>query len=221
MNLIIGILGRPKTIDKDIFSFSKSITDVITSYGHIPLGIIPPITDINTSMTKREINKLHHILDLCDGVILQGGTDFYQYDLEAIKYLYEKNIPVLGICLGMQTIGVFFEAQLVDTSNHNHTGINHVHEVILEDGSKMKKMLGKSKIMVNSRHNQVIINPSNVNISGYYKNIIEAIESRDKSFFIGVQWHPEDMIKYDEEARKLFEELFSSCKVYNCQKNKL
>jgi gamma-glutamyl-gamma-aminobutyrate hydrolase PuuD len=221
MSLIIGVLGRPKTIDRDITSFSKAITDVIIGYGHIPLGIIAPTSDVNKSMTNEEINKLHQVIDLCDGIILQGGTDYYDYDIETIKYAYEKNIPLLGICLGMQSIGVAFGGELSTIDNHNEIGKNYVHSVRIDKTSKLYSIFGKEEIMVNSRHKEMIIDPTNIKIVGASDGVIEAIEKNGVLFLIGVQWHPEDMIKYDEDARKLFDKFFECSKIHHLQNDNL
>jgi gamma-glutamyl-gamma-aminobutyrate hydrolase PuuD len=213
MSLIIGILGRPKTIDRDITTFSKAVTDVIISYGHIPLGIIAPVLDIRKNMEDQEINKLHKIIDLCDGIILQGGNDYYQYDLESIKYIYEKNIPLLGICLGMQSIGVFFGGRLSAVNNHNEVGKNYVHSVRIDKYSKLYSILGSEEVMVNSRHKETLINPTNIKVVGVSDGVIEAIEKNGVLFLIGVQWHPEDMIKYDEQSKKLFNRFFECSKI--------
>lgn len=214
MNLIIGVLGRPKTMERDITSFSKAVTDVIIKYGHIPLGIIAPVSDVNNIMPMEDIIKLHNIIDLCDGIILQGGSDYYQYDLETIKYIYEKNIPLLGICLGMQSIGVAFGASLAPIADHNHPGDNYVHPVKIEKQSSLYRIVHTDTIMVNSRHNEMIINPSDAKVIGTCDGTIEAIEKEGTLFILGVQWHPEDMVSYDENSRKIFEALFSSCELH-------
>ncbi|MDD2203236.1 MAG: gamma-glutamyl-gamma-aminobutyrate hydrolase family protein [Bacilli bacterium] len=219
MNLIIGILGRPKMLDKKIASFSSSLTDVIIDKGNIPLGIIAPVKNENESMNIMDIKKLKKSIDLCDGIILQGGSDYYQYDLEAIKHIYKKKIPILGICLGMQSMAVSFGSDLIAISNHNHSGIDYVHEVLLEEQSMLFKIIGQKKIMVNSRHNEMAISPKDLKIVGLCNNVIEAVEKEDHPFFIGVQWHPEDMAQYDERSRKLFTAFFSSCNAYK-EKNK-
>lgn len=216
MSLIIGILGRPRCIEnREITSFNKAVTDAIVNYGHIPLGIIAPLTSINEDLTETDAAKLHQVLSLCDGIILQGGSDYYEYDLEALKYIHEKHIPVLGICLGMQTMGAYFGGSLVKVPNHNHPGVNYVHEVKLDDDSLLRKIMGKKILRVNSRHSEMVINPTNIDVVGTDNKNIEAIEKKDANFFIGVQWHPEDMLKYDEESRKLFEAFFTACNIYN------
>jgi gamma-glutamyl-gamma-aminobutyrate hydrolase PuuD len=220
MSSIIGILGRPKKVDRDITTFSKAVTDVIISYGHIPLGIIAPVLDVNKNMTDEEINKLHEVIALCDGIILQGGSDYYQYDLEAIKYIYENNIPLLGICLGMQTIGVFFGGTLLPVSRHNEVGKNYVHTVKIDRYSKLYSILGSEEVMVNSRHKEALVNPTNIKVVGVSDDVIEAVEKNGVLFLIGVQWHPEDMIKYDEHSKALFDRFFECTKIYHLQKDK-
>lgn len=215
MSLMIGILGRPKTVDREMITFSKAVNDVIIGYGHIPIGIMVPVTNINEPMTNEDINKLYKAIDLCDGIILQGGMDYYQYDLETVKYIHKKNIPLLGICLGMQTIGAFFGGSLGHITNHNHQGIDYVHDVKIENESHLKKVIQKDMIRVNSRHNDMLIEPSDITVVGRSHEVIEAIEKTDSLFLIGVQWHPEDMIKYDEASRRLFEDFFLACETFN------
>jgi len=114
-----------------------------------------------------------------------------------------------------------FGADLIPISNHNHSGIDYVHEVDIEEKSNLFKIVGKNKIMVNSRHNEMVISPESLNIVGYCNKVIEAVEKDDHPFFLGVQWHPEDMVKYDDRSRKIFASFFSSCKAYKEKKKKL
>lgn len=212
MNLIIGVLGRTKIVNREITTFSKALTDAIISFDHIPLGIIAPVIDINQEMTSSSIEKLHQTIDLCDGVILQGGSDYYQYDLEAIKYIVDKNIPLLGICLGMQSMGVVFGSSLIEVEDHNHIGMNYAHPINIDEKSQLYQIVGLNQIVVNSRHKETITNPTKANTVAYNADVIEAIEKSDKAFCIGVQWHPEDMLMYDETSRKIFASFFNSCK---------
>ncbi|MFA5407753.1 MAG: gamma-glutamyl-gamma-aminobutyrate hydrolase family protein [Bacilli bacterium] len=217
MNLIIGVLGRPKKANQDITIISKSLTDVIVKYNNIPLGIVAPVIDVNNEMNEGDIAKLHKVLSLCSGIILQGGLAYYQYDLEAIKYIYENNIPLLGICLGMQSIGVAFGAALDIVDNHKYVGIPYVHDVVIDKHSKLYQIVETNHIRVNSRHNEMIIKPQNIKVVGYSDGVIEAIEKENRPFFLGVQWHPEDMIEYDEASRKIFEHFFLACEKHSKQ----
>ena len=77
-----------------------------------------------------EFNKVKSLIDMCDYFILQGGSDFYDVDIKIVKYLYDKNIPTLGICLGMQTMAFAFNGKLGDVINHN-SNLSYVHNVMI------------------------------------------------------------------------------------------
>jgi gamma-glutamyl-gamma-aminobutyrate hydrolase PuuD len=213
MSLIIGILGRPNEGDKRI-TFSKAIIDVIANNDCIPMGIMPPITNFLRKVSNKKLKKLYFMIDMCDGIILQGGSDYYDYDIEAVKYILKNDIPLLGICLGMQSIGVALGGNLIPTPGHNQPDVDFVHPVIIDKSSKLFQIVKSDKILVNSRHKEMIVNPINADISSRFVGVIESIERKDKVFCIGVQWHPEDMVKYDEYSIKLFRAFFKACRSY-------
>lgn len=198
--MYIGIIGR-KNDDK--ITFNKEIIDVIKKYDFIPLGII---VDFENN-SDNEFIKTKPLIDLCSGIILQGGSDYYDIDIIITKYLHKNNIPTLGICLGMQTMAMAFNGNMGDINNHKSDKL-YVHSVDINKDSKLYDILKKDKIIVNSRHKSYIIN-TDLKISGQ-ANIIEAIEDNAKDFFIGVQWHPETLM--DENSILLFNNFFSSIK---------
>ncbi len=205
----VGIIARPLLNEMKKYSFSKSISDIIYRYDALPIGIFPPNKDINSSLGNKEMNNLFKTIDLCDGIILQGGLDFYDYDLEAIKYIINKDIPVLGICLGMQSLACATGGKIDDIENHKDIEKDYVHEVELNEESKLYKILKANKIKVNSRHKEMVVFPGAYQITGKsYDNVIEAIEMPNKKFNIGVQWHPEDLIDIDEYSQKIFDAFF-------------
>lgn len=198
--MYIGIIGR-KNDDK--ITFNKEIIDVIKKYDFIPLGIIIDFENNGDN----EFIKTKPLIDLCSGIILQGGSDYYDIDIIITKYLHKNNIPTLGICLGMQTMAMAFNGNMGDINNHKSDKL-YVHSVDINKDSKLYDILKKDKIIVNSRHKSYIIN-TDLKISGQ-ANIIEAIEDNAKDFFIGVQWHPETLM--DENSILLFNNFFSSIK---------
>lgn len=198
--MYIGIIGR-KNDDK--ITFNKEIIDVIKKYDFIPLGIIVDFENNGDN----EFIKTKPLIDLCSGIILQGGSDYYDIDIIITKYLHKNNIPTLGICLGMQTMAMAFNGNMGDINNHKSDKL-YVHSVDINKNSKLYDILKKDKIIVNSRHKSYIIN-TDLKISGQ-ANIIEAIEDNAKDFFIGVQWHPETLM--DENSILLFNNFFSSIK---------
>lgn len=214
MNLIIGILGRPKMMNNELFIFSKAITDVIIKHSSLPLGIIPPNLDINLNLNKKEILNFYHLLDLCDGFILQGGDDSYDYDKIAINYLNKRDIPLLGICLGMQSLALASGGKVKRKAltNHFDNTKDYVHEVKINKGSLLYKIIKKEKIKVNSRHFDMVTDAGEYNVASLSDdNVICALEHPLKQFSIGVQWHPESLIKFDKYAQKLFSSFFKAC----------
>ena len=150
------------------------------------------------------------LINLCDGIIFQGGDDFEKYDIDALKYIYEIDKPVLGICLGMQLMGILFNGTMIDIENHKKK-LDYVHEVRIKRNSKLYNIFKQDIIKVNSRHKSIIkdtkLNVVGISNDGY----IEVIEDISKRFFIGVQWHPESMISYDKKQNNLFKYFIKSC----------
>lgn len=191
----IGVIGR---INDNNITYNREILEVIYSYNFIPICISLRFID-------NEFDIIKPLIDQCDGFILQGGTNFYDIDLLIVKYLYENDIPTLGICLGMQTMSCLFNGK-IDNINNHYSLDKYVHNIYIDDKSKLFKIIGKNKILVNSRHKEYITK-TDLNISSY-SDVIESVEDINKKFFIGVQWHPESLI--DQNSKNLFESFFSS-----------
>lgn len=144
--------------------------------------------------TINSLENIYSIIDTCNGIILPGGDDVLAKDLEIVNYAYDKNLPTLGICLGMQELAMFKNGQMIDINDELHyTKDIKAHEVLIDKSSILYKIIQKEKIIVNSHHHS-IITKTDLNISAHTKdNIIEAVEDPSKRFFIGVQWHPETL----------------------------
>lgn len=178
----VGIIIRKLDIDEyDIIGTRLDLFETFNKFDVVTIGI-PIINDFD---------KIRESVDLCDGIVLSGGFYNSQNDYELIKYLYEKNIPTLGICLGMQSMAMTFNnKQETKIKNHNSLN-NYVHDININKNSLLYKIIGKEKISVNSRHNYAIPT-TNFKVNAISEdNIIEGIEDPNKKFFLGVQWHPE------------------------------
>ena len=193
---IIGIIMRPSTTEsnKDIkYAYDDIIYAVIKSKG-IPICI--PNVNFN------------NYLDMCDGFILQGGDDIEENNLKIINILKEKNIPLLGICLGMQEIAKSYGGTIYDINNHKN---NTLHEIIINKDSLLYKILKCHKTLVNSRHNSAIKDTDLFIGSKSNDNIIESVEDKTKKFLLGLQWHPENMYDIDHNSRKIFDYFIKVC----------
>lgn len=173
-------------------------------------------------LTRENIN----LINICSGFILPGGDNF-TIDDEIISHALNFDKPLLGICLGMQALGCFDikEDKLIDVTILNKTDINHnikekyVHDIIINKNTKLYSVFNKTEIKVNSRHNYHIEKLNKFIISSKSKDgIIEAIEVPNK-FILGVQWHPEGMIDYDNDQYNLINTFINECRRYY-EKNK-
>lgn len=197
---IIGIVTR-KSISEEKHNINivyDSIEKAIIKNGGIPIGIT----------LYSDYKKL---INICGGIIFEGGDDFEEYDFEALKYIYEIDKPVLGICLGMQLMGMLFGGTMIDIPNHKKK-LFYVHSIKLKKNSHLYNIFKSDIIKVNSRHKSVIKNTNLEVVALSNDGYIEAIEAPNKKFFIGIQWHPENMVDYDDKQNNIFKNFVDSCK---------
>lgn len=117
-----------------------------------------------------------------------------------------RNVPVLGVCGGMQLLhvllgGTLFQdlrRELPNAREHEQPQdrTQPSHPVEVKDGTQLGELVGKGQLMVNSTHHQAANRvPDNVVVSAVAPDgVVEAIESKAHPFAIGVQWHPELLI---------------------------
>lgn len=189
----IGIIIREqKKNNLDYLGVKKDLFDTLKKFNVCTIGI--PITN--------NFKELIQAVNLCDGIILSGGSKVLENDIKLVKYLYEQNIPTLGICLGMQTM-CFAYNNKQEIKVQNHCSLEeYVHFINIQKNTLLYKIIGTERIKVNSRHNYAI-NITNFKINAISDDsIIEGIEDDTKKFFLGLEWHPESL--EDENSYKIF-----------------
>lgn len=237
MKPIIGINCSYYTIDGHLsYKLNYEYVEAIRRAGGIP--IILPIFQSE--------KECQYILNKIDGLLLSGGADINpdkwgekkhpktnllhpdkeKSDFMLVKLALKSDMPILGICYGMQLINVVLGGSLhqhipdIKGCNKIHSQENQVdnpmHQVEIKDGSGLSKIFGSEAkvnhhtkgfgVVVNSFHHQAIkdLGKGLVAIATANDGIIEAIESKNHKFVLGVQWHPERMLE-DKKQLKLFE----------------
>ena len=201
----------------DTYRYGNNYIKKIVDNGGIPL-LIPYVND--------EI--IQDTLEVCDGLLLPGGNRVTKTNLEVVDYFYKNNKPILGICLGMQTLAMYSvnkdreESKRIIKTIDN--GVDHwpvelyrenndqvVHKVKIDKDTKLFEIFGKEEIDVNSVHKYTITEVGkDFKVSATSEDgLIEGIECIfDEKFVVGVQFHPEVLPQYNE----IFKEFVKRCK---------
>jgi putative glutamine amidotransferase len=163
-------------------------------------------------------------LDLLDGLVLAGGADIDpsgygeqahpetldtvperdRFEIALVRAAIERDLPVLGICRGMQLINVAYGGTLLQHlperfGHHEHLRVPGTfdgadHDVDLTAGSLAARAAGETHHATKSHHHQGVDRlGEGLRISGNSSmdGLPEAIEMADRRFVLGVQWHPE------------------------------
>lgn len=214
------------------YVINEPYVDEIIKHGGIPLCF--------ATFDEKLVEKI-------DGLLLTGGFDIDpkyfgeqphpmlglvtekrdEDEMQLVKSCLEKNIPILGICRGIQMINVYFggnlyqhiDAQFKTTIQHQQKGERSkaTHMVVVEKDSKLFSILEKESFSVNSLHHQGIrfVGKGLKPVAKAEDGLIEAVELEEYPFCIAVQWHPEELAKVgDIPSLKLFRAFIESAKNY-------
>ena len=213
------------------FAFD-AYSQAVLNCGGAPLLI--PISQSKSSLAA--------ICAQLDGLIFSGGPDinprFYkdephqglkdvdenqdEMELELSRQALAADVPILGICRGLQLLNVAMGGTLYqDIALQVPKACNHspranrgtvTHKVRIEPNTRLQETLQRPSLWVNSKHHQAVKAPApGLVISAVASDgIIEALEDPNRPFLLGVQWHPEGLWEKDAAARKLFKALIAA-----------
>lgn len=204
----------------------------IVAAGGTPV-IVPPVADKDVIA-----NTLDHI----DALLLSGGGDFNPLwadeqpsprlhsinaerdlaELLTTRLAYNRQMPILGICRGIQTIAMALEGHVQQDITDNPQHIKHsqdadrsepTHTVTVTRDTILASIYDAEEFAVNSFHHQAVDDPGCRLVATAYAEdgTIEAVESSEHKPIMGVQWHPEWL---DEEGLPLFRWLVNEAGLY-------
>lgn len=237
---VIGITGNYEDLTCKL---GKGYYQSVIEAGGVPV-VIPPSADRSVLMST---------LDHIDALILSGGGDINplwageeplprlhginaERDLPELlitRLAYNRQMPILGICRGVQTLAVALGGKVMQDietekvivkSDKFASAVKHsqdadrsepTHTVTVTEGSTLYNIYKNcgSKLYVNSFHHQAVSEPGEKfrTVATAADGVIEAIESAEFKSIIGVQWHPECM---GEAGQPLFQWLVGEAVAY-------
>lgn len=147
------------------------------------------------------------------------------FELQLAQIALKKDKPILGICRGCQVLNIAAQGTVVQdiaayygpekVYKHSQSAPRwHLsHAVELLKGSKLAEIFGCTTLQVNSFHHQAVKDPApGFLVTAKAKDgVIEAIESVENKYVIGVQWHPELVWKQHPQFVSLFQSLIDAC----------
>ncbi|WP_163102572.1 gamma-glutamyl-gamma-aminobutyrate hydrolase family protein [Peribacillus alkalitolerans] len=216
----------PQTEDEDSMRSILSRLDGIVFTGG---------NDIHPEFYGEEVNYNKGLFGTLDNLNAEDASVFAKTVIERdrmeialMKLALEKtSLPILGICRGLQIMNVSLGGSLYQDLEKcydkgdllEHVSLEkwatHVHDINIENGSLVYKIFDENRINVNSIHHQAIrhLGDGLKATAKAADGIVEAIEYDDASrFVLGVQWHPEMLLKSDETHRKVFDAFIEASK---------
>lgn len=207
------IIGITSDLHETRFKVGVAYAGAVVKAGGVPI-ILPPIVGMEP-----------HVLSVCDGFVFTGGDDpcmehwgvsthpkakivpkqRQEFELALLEKLQSvPEIPVLGVCLGMQWMGLLagatLEQDLPTPLAENHA--DSIHEIQGHIGSGT----------VHSHHHQALVSAGDLVVTARANDgVIEAVEDQSRTWYVGVQWHPE-RTDNDVLGQGLFDQLVSAAK---------
>ncbi|MGA7617566.1 MAG: gamma-glutamyl-gamma-aminobutyrate hydrolase family protein [Thermoanaerobaculia bacterium] len=186
--------------------------DALRGAGAIPLLIPPQPLDLDALLDALDGIVLAGGND-CDPTVY--GEEAHQSvvlldrrrqsnDLALAGRARELGIPTLGICLGSQLMNIVAGGSIVQdipsevagsVGHRSSQGARQRHDVMIVSGTKLASIVGEGSLNVNSSHHQAVRAPGHgLRVTARSSDgVVEGIEDSEHLFYLGVQWHPEDM----------------------------
>ncbi len=218
------VIGLSATVgDRTSTSVPLTYVEAVIRAGGVPI-VLPIIND-------KEM--LSMMLDKVDALIMTGGEDvdplkWYgeepvnamggiaperdEFDITLIKMAIERDLPVLGICRGLQVMNVAFggtlyqdiPSQVKGSIKHNQRapGNYGTHSIKIESGSILREQIGVDSVAVNSFHHQSVkdLAPGFRATAFAIDGVVEAIEMIGNEKVFGVQFHPEGFVSSGDDT---------------------
>lgn len=228
------VIGIIPTLKINVHDYEQCL-DILYTKAILQAGGLPIILPL----VEEEIT-LGLYFDQIDGLLLSGGHDISpelygtdagspsgllvqettplrdKVEMWALSFAQTHNLPVLGICRGLQIINAFYGGTLIEdipahayahnfeTATHREHKGTPIHDIDVNMDTRLGSILREPCLHINSNHHQCVrdLAPGFVESArSSADHLIEAIELNDERFVVAVQWHPEFFSAREAEMR--------------------
>jgi putative glutamine amidotransferase len=223
---LIGVTAGLSEHSAEWFAVRDDYVRAVEKAGALPMVLAPgPLTQVED------------LVERLDGIVLSGGSDIHPahygedphetvedvnperdaFELALSRAALERDRPLLAICRGHQVLNVATGGTLIQDIPSQVTGaLDHdppkerwepAHEVRILPGTRLREILGRERVAVNSIHHQAVKTPGQGLVVTAYAvgdDVIEGVEAPGRRFVVGVQWHPEAFWDQPQTFQPLF-----------------
>jgi putative glutamine amidotransferase len=227
MNRSKPLIGITTDIKDGNFQIETKYALAVADAGGLPI-LLPSIPE--------KIGLIEEVFLEIDGLLIPGSRDmdprFYneephtklrpmslertKSEIRALENAIKNEIPVLGVCGGMQLINVFFGGSLYqDIGSQLPSALCHEdgseHQIRILEGTRLRAIVNNDVLITRSYHHQsvkVVGNGLRV-CAKSPDDVVEGVESVE-SFVVGIQWHPE--LESSEISKRIFGAFIDECR---------
>lgn len=227
---VIGIPAKQKNfIEEELAHFDTLVDEhrlMVTKHGGIAIMLTQSEDKLDfcksdlgddTLLSEQEKEDLYQQVDLCDGIILQGGDYSCEYEVEMARYALKKDLPILGTCAGFNNILRALGSNIYEDKSEKHSSrsLTYRHPIKIEKDTLLYQLIGKEDYEVNSLHTMIAddqrVCPYARISSHSLDGLVESFEVPERRFILAVKWHPE-LMGDDEGSDRIFAAFISACK---------
>ena len=237
---LIGLTagGDPKR--PEVYQLRSDYVRSVERAGGIPVALVPggPALDSGFSRSSA-LSAIAALVDRLDGLVVTGGVDVAPalygqsphptvlgvsderdgFELLLLREALRRDLPLLGICRGMQVLNVALGGTLIQdipSAIGSKVAVAHddparerdqlAHDVEVDDGSRLARLLGSGQLAVNSFHHQAVDRLGEGLVATAYApdGIVEGVEIPSARHVVAVQWHPESFWRDFDRFGPLF-----------------